>query len=440
VDAFVTSLREEAPPRARILELEVVGAPPVPEEREFVILPSEADPSGRAGLTPPDLATCEACLEEMRDPRDRRHRYPFLNCTRCGPRFTIVRELPYDRARTSMDAFAMCPDCRAEYDDPGDRRHHAEPTACPACGPRLRLTTPNGAEVHAGETLEAARRALRAGLIVAVKGLGGFHLAVSARDGLAVDRLRRHKRREEKPLAILVRDLDQARELIELGAREEALLVSPERPIVLAPRRPDAPVAETVAPHHPELGVMLPYTPLHHLLLEEPMPPLVMTSGNLTDEPIAIDDADARERLGGIADLFLLHDRAIVTRADDSVVRWCAGAPRVLRRSRGFVPDPIVVDRDLGRILAVGADLKNVVAVADGRRVTLSPHVGDLEEARALAFHDETIEHLLRLLDVEVAAIAHDLHPDFHSTRRAGSAPAISRSSPSSTTTRTWPR
>jgi hydrogenase maturation protein HypF len=419
VDALLSALRDEAPPHSRILTLDVEDMAPIAEDDSFVILESEFEPDGRAALVPPDLAVCDDCLREMRDPSDRRHRYPFLNCTRCGPRFTIVRSVPYDRSRTSMAAFPMCALCRAEYENPADRRHHAEPTACPDCGPRVWMTTPDGASVHQEDPIEAARRALRAGLILAVKGLGGFHLAVNARDALAVDRLRRHKRREEKPLAVMVRDLDQARLLAEIGEEEEALLTSPERPIVLLRRHDDAPVAPCVAPHHAELGIMLPYTPLHVLVLEEPSPPLVMTSGNRSDEPIVTGNDEARDRLGKIADMFLLHDREIVTRADDSVVRHVAGAPRMLRRSRGFVPAPIVAPCDMGRILATGADLKNTVCVTSGDRAHLSQHIGDLEDARALEFHEQAARHLTDLVGVTVEAIAHDLHPEYHSTRRA---------------------
>ncbi len=342
VDRFLERLAAEAPPLARV---ERVVAEPLEETGElgFAIRDSPRDGEPRAAVTP-DSATCPDCLAELLDPGDRRFRYPFINCTNCGPRFTIVRNVPYDRPHTTMAGFTMCTACRSEYDDPGDRRFHAQPNACAECGPRVEL-------VHAGEAspadrgardpVEAAARALLDGAIVAVKGLGGFHLACRADDDSVVAELRARKHREDKPFALMVGDLEGARELVRLGPAETDLLVSPRRPVVLAPRRAQTRVAEAVAPASRELGVMLPYSPLHHLLVAGAGVPLVMTSGNTSDEPIAYRDEDARERLAGIADLFLLHDRPIETRTDDSVVRVAAGRPQLLRRSRGYVPAEI---------------------------------------------------------------------------------------------------
>jgi hydrogenase maturation protein HypF len=398
LDLFVDALVLEAPRLARIdavasERLLVTGG------REFTVEVSRA--SGRSALIPPDVATCDACLAELFDPRDRRYRYPFLNCTDCGPRFTIVRAVPYDRPSTTMAGFPLCADCLREYEDPSDRRFHAEPIACPACGPRLSVP------------LEDAVSTLLAGGIVAVKGLGGYHLACDAESEDAVTRLRARKRREEKPLAVMTADPGR---LVDLSGAEGALLRSPARPIVLARRRADALVADAVAPGSPWLGVMLPYTPLHHLLCTDVGRALVMTSGNLTDEPIAFDDPDARRRLGAIADLFLEHDRPIHRRCEDSVVR--AGFP--VRRSRGYAPSALPLPVHLERpVVAVGAELKSTFCAARGGEAFLSPHLGDLtgEDAYA-AFRGDLILYL-DMLGVEPAAVACDLHPDYLSTRWA---------------------
>lgn len=404
-----------APAPARPERLEVAWTAPRRAAAAFVI--EESRPEGRPGLLPPDLAPCPACLAELEDPADRRHRYAFLNCSACGPRFTVVRGLPYDRARTTMAAFAMCPACRAEYADPGDRRFHAEPTACPRCGPRLALTDAAGRPRPAADPVAAAAAGLAAGAIVAVKGVGGYHLAGDAASPEAVAELRRRKGREARPLAVMVADLEAARRLAEVSEAEAALLASPARPIVLLARRPGAALAPAVAPGLREVGLMLPSTPLHHLLLAAAGRPLVMTSGNRSDEPIACDDGDARARLGAIADLFLAHDRPIEARCDDSVVRVAAGAPLLLRRSRGWVPLPVRLPHPAPRpVLAVGGDLKAVFALAREGEAFLSQHLGDLGDELSWRAYGEAVARWRRRLDLEPAVVAHDLHPGYRST------------------------
>jgi hydrogenase maturation protein HypF len=371
----------------------------------------------------PDVATCEACLAELLDPRDRRHRYPFINCTDCGPRFTIVRGVPYDRPLTTMAAFTMCAACRAEYEDPRDRRFHAQPNACRACGPAVRMVSSDGAPVAAADPVRAAAGALLDGRIVAVKGLGGYHLACLAGDEEAVAALRARKHREDRPFALMVSDVAAARALVELGEGEEALLGGRERPIVIAVRRASAgaAVAPSVAPRCSDLGVMLAYTPLHHLLLRDAGAPLVMTSGNVADEPIAHRDDDALARLRSIADLVLLHDRPIHVRADDSVVRALAGRRTLpLRRSRGYVPASIELPRAAARpVLACGAELKSTFCVAKGSRAWLGHHIGDLRHEETLRAFREGISHFERVFAVAPEVVAHDLHPDYLSTAYA---------------------
>ncbi|NIP79371.1 MAG: carbamoyltransferase HypF, partial [Gemmatimonadetes bacterium] len=421
-------VRAEPPPRAVIKELREEWLPPAGLQG-LTILPSEAI-GERAAAVLPDLATCEACLADIglapgTGRPDRRRGYAFTNCTDCGPRFSIIRALPYDRPNTTMAAFALCPECRSEYEDPRDRRFHAQPTACPACGPRLRIVDASGAGggrdtgvdgVADSGVVVAAARALAEGRIVALKGLGGFHLLVDAADGPAVRRLRERKRRPVKPLAVMVRDLPMARTLCGLSAKAEALLLQPEAPIVLLPRREDAPISDAVAPGNPCLGIMLPYTPLHHLLMKEVDRPVVATSGNLSDEPICIDEDEARRRLGAIADVFVVHDRPIERPVDDSVLRIVRGAPQPVRRSRGYAPLPVTLTRELPSILAVGGHLKNTVALSRGSDVFLSQHIGDLETPQALDAFERVIADFLRLYEVEPALVAHDLHPDYGST------------------------
>ena len=398
LDSFTEALQREPPPLARV---DSVSSEPIAAvgDSGFVVTVSRG--AGGSALVPPDVATCEACLRELFDPTDRRYRYPFLNCTDCGPRFTIVRSVPYDRPSTTMAGFPLCPDCRREYEDPGDRRFHAEPIACPACGPRLSVP------------LEEAVGVLLSGGIVAVKGLGGYHLACDAESEEAVARLRSRKGREEKPLAVMT----AAPELLaDPTVEEDALLRSPARPIVLLRGREGAPIAETVASGSPWLGLMLPYTPLHHLLCADTGRALVMTSGNLTDEPIAFEDADAERRLGRVADLFLAHDRPIHRRCEDSVVR--VGFP--IRRSRGYTPGglrlPVAAERPL---VAAGAELKSTFCVVRGDEAFLSAHLGDLSSEHAYIAFQADLELYLDMLGVEPAAIACDLHADYLSTHWA---------------------
>jgi hydrogenase maturation protein HypF len=422
VARFLRALPSQAPPLARI---ERVSTEPRPLEAPagFEIRESPAGGAREAPVSP-DTPTCGDCLAELSDPADRRFRYPFINCTNCGPRFTIARGIPYDRPLTTMAGFTMCERCRAEYEDPADRRFHAQPNACPDCGPTLRLLqgsdTPLAASTGAPDAVAAAAAALRAGAIVAVKGIGGFHLACRADDEAAVATLRARKHREDKPFALMTADLEAARELVQLGEGELALLASPARPIVLAQRLPAAPVAASVAPRSREFGVMLAYSPLHHLLLADAATALVMTSGNVSDEPIAYEDADALARLRTIADLFLVHDRPIETRTDDSVARVAAGRPMLLRRSRGHVPASIELTPAAPvPLLACGAELKSTFCLARGRRAWVSHHIGDLKNHETLSSFAEGIEHFERLFGTEPAIVVHDMHPDYLSTRYA---------------------
>ena len=394
---FVNSLQVEAPTLAR---LETVDSEPVALHggSEFVIVHSAA--TGRGAAVPPDIATCDDCLRELYDPADRRYRYPFINCTQCGPRFTIVRRVPYDRRNTTMSSFPLCDDCRREYEDPADRRYHAEPIACAECGPRLSMPIGEAAEL------------LCSGAVLAVKGIGGFHLACDAGDDDAVERLRRRKRREEKPLALMSTAPD---ELCEIDDCEWELLRSAARPIVLLRRRAGAPVATAVAPRSPWLGVMLPYSPLHHLLAAETGRPLVMTSGNLSDEPIAFTDEDARSRLAEVADAFLTHDRPIHRRCEDSLVR--AAFP--IRRSRGHAPEALPLPEADRPIVAVGAELKNTFCVAASGRAFLSAHLGDLDSEPAFRAFQTDLALYLEMLGVELDVVAHDLHPEYLSTKWA---------------------
>jgi len=417
LDAFAVALHREKPPLARITGIETETAE-VRRVADFNIRTSRRSGS-RATLISPDMAVCHRCLAELFDPADRRFGYPFINCTHCGPRYTIIDDVPYDRPHTSMRHFTMCPECQAEYDDPADRRFHAQPNACPVCGPQVTLCTADGRPVAVKEPIAETAIRLKSGRIAAVKGLGGFHLAVDALNPEAVQRLRRRKRREEKPFALMVPDLAAARRLVLLDPATEELLASPRCPIVLAPRRPGNPVAPEVAPHNRYFGILLPYTPLHHLLLRQGFQALVMTSGNLSDEPICIDNAEALARLGGVADDFLIHDRDIYLRSDDSIVRRAAGATRFIRRSRGYVPEPIALRDRLPPVLACGAGLKNTVCLTRGAEAFVSQHIGDLENLAAYRFLEKTVAHLERILDVPPQIVAHDLHPDYLSTRYA---------------------
>jgi hydrogenase maturation protein HypF len=422
VSKFLVLLEQQAPPLARIDRVTTASMRAV-GSAEFTIAPSQAGGERRA-LVSADSATCADCLRELADPADRRYRYPFINCTNCGPRFTIVRDVPYDRPLTTMSSFTMCGLCAAEYHDPADRRFHAQPVCCPACGPRLALTDAAGTELSGGQgdPIAAAAGLLRTGRVLAVKGLGGYHLAVDAGDEQAAATLRARKHREDKPFAVMVPDLAAARALCVLDETAERLLASGRRPIVLCPRRPEsaATIAAAVAPGNSQLGLMLPYTPLHHLLLGQAGGPIVATSGNASDEPIAYQDGDALERLAGIADAFLLHDRAIHIRTDDSVVRVTDGRESVLRRSRGYVPEPLRLRHAFRRpVLACGAELKSTFCLGKESRAFLSHHIGDLENVETLLSFTSGIEHFRRLFDIEPQVVAHDLHPEYLSTKYA---------------------
>jgi len=418
IENFIRRITVEHPAAAAIGELQTWEIP-VQAVESFSIVASEESAERRVSI-PPDLATCPECVTEIFDPANRRHRYPFTNCTNCGPRFTITREVPYDRPATTMAVFPMCERCRKEYEDPLDRRFHAQPNACPSCGPRLALIEADGTAAASGDPIRAAARALQAGRIVAIKGLGGFHLACDATSAEAIRRLRERKRRDEKPFAIMVRDPDAAADLAVLTDEDRRLLLSIERPIVIAERRAVSGVAEIVAPNNPFIGMMLPYSPLHHLLMHDAGRPLVMTSGNLSEEPLAYTNAEALRRLAGITDLFLVHDREIETRCDDSVARVIADAPVVLRRSRGFVPRAVAVPAAFDMpVLACGALLKNTFCFGIGTQAYLGPHIGDLENVETLKSFEESVERMQRFLRVAPAVVAYDMHPEYMSTAYA---------------------
>ena len=413
---FGRRLRADAPPLAMIVDVTETELPPV-GGTDFTIEASKSTGPART-LASPDVATCDACLAELRDPTDRRYRHPFLTCTDCGPRFTIITALPYDRAATTMAGFAMCPACRAEYQDPADRRFHAQPIACNDCGPRLELVTAAG--TTRADPVGRSRELLTAGRILAVKGLGGYHLVCDARNEAAAGELRRRKRRGRKPFAVMVADLDTARRLAHTTTETEALLTGARRPIVLLPRRGDG-VAGAVAPGNPDLGLMLPYTALHVLLFGLPGDPpgpdaLVMTSGNLAGEPIVTDDAEALERLGPLADGWLRHDRGIRVPCDDSVSRSVAGAELPVRRSRGYAPLPVALPFEVPPTLAAGADLKNTCALGAGRYAWLSQHLGDMDDLATVTALTRAERHLEELTGVRPEVIVADLHPDYRST------------------------
>jgi hydrogenase maturation protein HypF len=415
---LVESLGVEAPPLAVVERVSVRELDPQ-GEAEFRIAQSR-DGAVHTALVSPDVATCADCLAEIADPAARRYRYAFTNCTNCGPRFTITTTVPYDRPNTTMASFAMCADCAAEYDDPADRRFHAQPICCPVCGPQLVLVDRSGAPVSARDALFETVDRLKAGQVVAIKGLGGYHLAVLAGDETAVAGLRRRKHRDDKPFAVMMADADAARAWCTVNAEEEALLQSPARPVVLLERLEDAGIAPSVAPGNRRLGVMLPYTGLHHLLAAAIGEPFVLTSGNLSDEPIAHEDTDALRRLGEIADVFLVHDRPIHSRVDDSVTRVFGGREIVLRRSRGYAPRPVALPWDFPRpVLACGAELKHTFCLAKGHHAFVSHHIGDLENYETWQSFTSGVEHFGRLFDIRPEVVAHDLHPEYLSTKYA---------------------
>lgn len=425
LEAFLGDLRDERPPLAHIQRVREEDA--LPQGRDGFEIERSLDGDGFQPV-PADVATCPECLREIADLRDRRSGYPFTNCTNCGPRFTIIRTVPYDRPNTTMAGFTMCLRCRAEYERPGDRRFHAQPNACPECGPRLSLVDAGGKPLP-GEPLVEARRLLVDGRIVAIKGIGGFHLACDATSEAAVSRLRERKGREAKPLALMVADLAEAERLCVVSTEERGLLTSPARPIVLLRARPASGIAPSAAPGLGWLGVMLPYAPLHHLLFRTPdrverggvgtLPPLIMTSGNRSEEPIATDNADALLRLSAIADAFLLHDRPIHVRCDDSVTRVVAGGEVPIRRSRGYAPLPVRLPFDSRPVLAVGAELKSAVCLTRGPNAFVSPHIGDLENVESYVSYQGMVERMTELFRVRPEAVAHDQHPDYLSTRYA---------------------
>ena len=466
LEDFRRAIVDHAPPLARIDSITSEQVAPVGDHR-FRIADSRAG-AERGTLISPDSATCDDCAHELSDPNDRRRGYPFTNCTNCGPRFTIVEDVPYDRANTTMRVFPMCPDCRAEYEDPLNRRFHAQPNACPVCGPQMRLLDAEGAPLGVADPVAEAARQLAEGAILAIKGLGGYHLACDAFNAEAVDRLRARKHREAKPFALIVPDTESARQLCIVSDAEAELLESRRRPIVLLKRRPDCPVAPGVAPAYDSLGIMLPYVPLHHLLmgaltdysaqqsgtrqsgLDGPLPAskrpkwtsksnarqdsrldaldarrpksvaLVMTSGNLSDEPIAYRDDDALERLAPVADGVLSHSRAIHIRCDDSVARIAAGGAQIIRRSRGFAPEPVPLALDCPvPLLACGGHFKNTFCLVKGRQAFVSHHIGDLENLETVMSFLEGIGHFQRLFDIQPQAVAYDLHPEYLSTQHA---------------------
>ncbi|MFE5481267.1 carbamoyltransferase HypF [Streptomyces sp. NPDC056527] len=422
--AFQEALSTQAPPLARVNEVRIESRDdlaPADEYSGFEIRESVRD--GRAGtIVAPDSHVCDACLAEVRDPADRRHRYPFTNCTHCGPRYSLIRHLPYDREQTTMAVFRMCERCRTEYEDPADRRYHAQPNACPDCGPRLTLSSPEGEIAQEDEALTATTAALAAGRIVAVKSVGGFHLVADARNAEAVALLRRRKRRDSKPFALMVEDIASAARFVELDEGDGELLGSPARPVVLLRKAAGLALPESIAPRNPNLGVMLPSAPLHHLLLERPgLDVLVMTSGNISGSPIAYRNDEALRDLFEVADLVLHHDRDIHIRVDDSVVRRSVhpelAEPLVsfVRRARGYAPYPVPVAGDLPQILAYGAELKTTVALGSGEEVYVSQHIGDLKNDETFASHRHTAAHLAELYELEPAVVAVDMHPSFRS-------------------------
>ena len=422
LDAFLRDLATRAPPLARIECITAQDVPPNGYET-FEIRHSVAQ-EGRYQLISPDIATCPDCLRELLDPNDRRYRYPFTNCTNCGPRFTIIADVPYDRPKTTMHVFPMCPDCRAEYDDPLDRRFHAQPNACPVCGPHVWLEPSKRSTLQPTnlptdtDEIQVAAHLLRNGAILAIKGLGGFHLACDATDRDAVARLRQRKRRPSKPLAVMMATLDEIRRHCEVSDEEEKLLTSQQCPIVLLRWKPESSVVREVAPSNNYLGVMLPYTPLHHILLRDVNRPLVMTSGNLSEEPIAQDNDEARRRLGHLCDYFLFHNRGIYGRYDDSV--WMvANTPQPLRRSRGYAPYPIKLPFETRQTLAVGAELKNTFCFTKEHYAFLSQHIGDMENLETLEHFEASVALYQRLFRLEPEVIAHDFHPDYLATKFA---------------------
>jgi hydrogenase maturation protein HypF len=417
IERFTQEIKEKAPPAARIREIAVTPGRPA-GHTTFEIRPSLPE-KGKYQLISPDIATCPDCLREIFSPADRRYHYPFTNCTNCGPRFTIISDIPYDRPKTTMKKFRMCPDCQREYEDPADRRFHAQPNACPVCGPQLQLLDANGKRVPCTDIIQNSASLLKKGNIIAVKGLGGFLLACDATDEAAVNRLRRRKKRPAKPLAIMVISIEEAKKYCYVNSIEKELLQSPGSPIILMRWRPESGIAGSVAPGLDHLGVMIPYTPLHHLLLRRTGLPLVMTSGNLSEEPIAKDNDEALQRLGGIADYFLVHNRDIYARYDDSVMMVVNKSPQFVRRARGFAPQPVRLNYKSRQVLGCGAEEKNTFCLTRDDYAFVSQHIGEMENSETLEHFTDTIYLYKKLFRINPEIIACDRHPEYLPTKYA---------------------
>ncbi|MFO8085903.1 MAG: carbamoyltransferase HypF [Desulfobacterales bacterium] len=417
IHLFLEEMAKKPPPLAYITDI-FVHQEKRKGYKNFSIVQSRSN-ANTSTLISPDIAVCEDCLRELFDPSDRRFHYPFINCTNCGPRYTIIEGIPYDRPKTSMKQFRMCDQCQAEYDNPHDRRFHAQPNACPVCGPKVLLCDNTGKIIHSEDAIEMAARYLLSGDIVAIKGIGGFHLAADARNDSALTRLRNRKQREEKPLALMAENVESIKVFANVDSEEEKLLKIPRRPIVILGKKFPNDISSAVSPRNRYFGVMLAYTPLHYLLLSKVARPLVMTSGNMSEEPIAIDNDEALRRLAKIADYFLIHDRDIYFRNDDSIVCHRAGEIRMVRRSRGYVPTPVFINKKIARVLACGAELKNTVCLTKENRAFLSQHIGDLENLPTYDFFKMTIDHMKKIINVEPEIVACDLHPDYFSTQYA---------------------
>lgn len=418
IDSFLSGVHKNLPPLA---DVTAVYARDIATRQDevFRIIPSAIRGDGDVHIAP-DVTVCPDCLTELFNPSDRRYRYPFINCTNCGPRLTIIKSIPYDRVNTSMACFSMCPQCQAEYENPADRRFHAEPDACPQCGPKIKILDQKGNTVSTDDPVGTAVGFLKDGKILAIKGLGGFHLSVDAGSDEAIERLRSRKFREEKPLAIMVRDLKTAKRIGQVGDREETLLTSAQRPIVLLKKTSSNIISGHVAPGVPNLGVMLPYTPLHYLILENNFDALVMTSANQVDEPICIGNREAVVRLEGIADYFLIHDRDILVRCDDSVIMTAGEKQQILRRSRGFVPGPVALAESFPDVLALGPQLKATQCILKGDFAFLSPHLGDMETPQARDYFHESLSLMKNITQSNPQVIACDYHPAYYSTKVAG--------------------
>jgi hydrogenase maturation protein HypF len=418
INKFINDLKYKNPPLTEIIEFQIKEIP-LANYKYMEIKKSHCETT-RSLLIAPDIAICEECLKEMLDPTNRRFLYPFINCTNCGPRYSIIKDLPYDRERTSMQVFKMCRACQDEYDDPHNRRFHAQPNACKVCGPKVWLAKPSGEKIESKDPIYEAAVALKQGKIVAIRGIGGFHLACDAKNSKAIKRLRERKLRWEKPLALMVKDLQHIKPYVTLSNPEERLLVSERRPIVLLKKQENIQLPSEIAPNNQYLGIMLPYTPLHHILFQNAPPLLVMTSGNLTEEPIAIQNQEAIERLNKIADLFLMHDREILIRSDDSVVTWREDGLFFIRRSRGFAPLPIILKTKIkGNILALGGELKNTFCLLKQDMAFISQHIGDMDNLLTFEFFKSTLKNLKNILDIFPQLIGYDLHPEYFTTKYA---------------------